>query len=203
MRRTTTRCAIAALAALGLFSAGCGNDQPGSTTGTAVEAKPTAAPADTSSGKTAAPASATAAVLPPPAPATAVAAGASAAPSAQAVAAPSSSAAAAAATGSSRAAAGPKTFDCGAKGQKPCPMQGWMKGVMAGASSSGDAAKLGSALAYVASRPPPGFGNWVSIANAGVAKAKAGDIDGAKTSCKQCHDAYKETYKTTMRDRPF
>jgi hypothetical protein len=82
-------------------------------------------------------------------------------------------------------------------------MQGWMKSVMAGASSSGEANKLASALSYVASRPPPGFGTWTSIANAGAAKAKAGDIDGAKASCKECHDAYKEKYKATMRDRPF
>ena len=41
------------------------------------------------------------------------------------------------------------------------------------------------------------------MATAGAAKAKAGDLDGAKVSCKQCHDAYKEKYKTTLRDRPY
>jgi hypothetical protein len=101
------------------------------------------------------------------------------------------------------AAAGPKTFDCGAKGQKPCPMQGWMKSVMASATSSGDATKIANALAYTAGKPPPGMGSWVAISNEGVAKAKAGDIDGAKASCKKCHDLYKEKYKTTMRDRPW
>jgi hypothetical protein len=126
----------------------------------------------------------------------------SAAPTASAAAKPSGSAVAGAAPSGS-AAAGAKTFDCGAKGQKPCPMQGWMKSVMASASSSGDGEKLASALSFAGARPPPGFGNWTSIASAGAAKAKAGDIDGAKASCKQCHDTYKEKYKTTMRDRPF
>ena len=41
------------------------------------------------------------------------------------------------------------------------------------------------------------------VGGAGATKAKAGDVDGAKASCKQCHDAYKDRYKATMRDRPF
>ena len=82
-------------------------------------------------------------------------------------------------------------------------MQGWMKSVMAAASSSGDGEKLASALSYVAAHAPPGMGGWSAIASAGAAKAKAGDIDGAKTSCKQCHDAFKAKYKSTMRDLPF
>jgi hypothetical protein len=101
-------------------------------------------------------------------------------------------------------ASGPaKTYDCGAKGEKPCPMQGWMKAVMVKAAAGGDGAKLAQALTYVAAHPPPGYAGWTAMANAGVAKAKAGDLDGAKDSCKQCHDAYKESYKRTMRDQPF
>jgi hypothetical protein len=96
-----------------------------------------------------------------------------------------------------------KTSDCGAKGKLPCPMQGWMKGVMASASSGGDGAALAKALTYVADHAPPEFGEWAAIAREGAAKAKAGDIDGAKMSCKDCHDRYKETYKRTMRDRAF
>ena len=96
-----------------------------------------------------------------------------------------------------------KTFDCGAKDQKPCPMQGWMKRVMAPASSSGDGDALAKALTYVAEHAPPDFADWAVMARAGAAKAKAGNVDGAKASCKQCHDAYKDRYKETMRDRPF
>lgn len=96
-----------------------------------------------------------------------------------------------------------KKYKCGAKGQTPCPMQGWMKKVMATASSSGDGAKLAEALNYVAAHAPPGYPKWTDLAKAGAAKAKAGDIDGAKESCKACHDTYKDSYKAAMRDRPF
>jgi hypothetical protein len=96
-----------------------------------------------------------------------------------------------------------KTYDCGARDQKPCPMQAWMKRVMAPASSSNDGAELAKALTYVAEHAPPGFTDWSSIAKAGAAKAKEGEFDAAKAACKQCHDSYKDQYKTTMRDRPF
>ena len=82
-------------------------------------------------------------------------------------------------------------------------MQGWMKGVMGPATSSGDAAKIAKGLDYIAAKPPPGMGQWSAISKDGSAKAKAGDIDGAKASCKKCHDLYKDKYKTTMRDRPW
>ncbi|WP_437587923.1 hypothetical protein [Sorangium sp. So ce1000] len=96
-----------------------------------------------------------------------------------------------------------KDFGCGAKGQKACPMQGWMKTVMQSATSSGDAAKIATALEYVASKPPPGMAKWVAISKEGVEKAKKGDVDGAKASCKACHDLYKAEYKEKLRDAPF
>ncbi|WP_438005415.1 hypothetical protein WME89_42930 [Sorangium sp. So ce321] len=96
-----------------------------------------------------------------------------------------------------------KDFGCGAKGQKPCPMQGWMKSVMQSATTSGDAAKIASALEYVASKPPPGMAKWVAISKEGAEKAKKGDIDGAKASCKSCHDLYKAQYKDSLRDAAF
>lgn len=96
-----------------------------------------------------------------------------------------------------------KDFGCGAKGQKACPMQGWMKSVMQSATTSGDGAKIAEALKYVAARPPKGMDKWVAISNEGIEKAKKGDIDGAKASCKACHDLYKTKYKETLRDAPF
>ncbi|XXY50747.1 hypothetical protein WME91_06340 [Sorangium sp. So ce269] len=96
-----------------------------------------------------------------------------------------------------------KDFGCGAKGQKACPMQGWMKTVMQSATTSGDGAKIASALDYVASKPPPGMPKWVAISKEGAEKAKKGDIDGAKASCKACHDLYKAEYKAKHRDATF
>ena len=39
--------------------------------------------------------------------------------------------------------------------------------------------------------------------NLGIGLEAAGDIDGAKASCKSCHDQYKAKYKAEVRDRPF
>lgn len=203
MRRTITLLAamVAAVAITGCAEEKGGTTgAPGATPDTAAVPTTTASAAPTTTAPAAPTTTAAAADTAGAAP-TAAAAAETAAAAASAAPAATASAAAAAPTGS--AAAGPKTFDCGAKGQKMCPMQGWMKTVMASASSSGDGTKLASALAYVAGRTPPGMGQWASISNKGVAAAKAGDIDGAKATCKQCHDLYKEKYKASMRDRPF
>ncbi|WP_437513381.1 hypothetical protein [Sorangium sp. So ce1099] len=210
MRRTITPLALM-LASLSFATLGCdskGNDA--TTPGAVAEGKPadSAAPAATTAApvETAAvPAATTAAPSAAPAESAAAAAepaetAAAAAPKATAAA---SAAAAAAPAATGAAQAGEKKFDCGAKGQKMCPMQAWMKSTMASATSSGDGPKIAAALQYVAGKPPPGMGSWGAISKAGAAKAKAGDIDGAKASCKQCHDLYKEQYKKTMRDRPW
>ena len=96
-----------------------------------------------------------------------------------------------------------KKYNCGGKGQKACPMQGWMKGVMARAMASGDGEKIAKALNTIAAKPVAGFGSWTGIAAAGAAKAAAGDIDGAKASCKKCHSLYQKKYVATMRDQPW
>jgi hypothetical protein len=78
-----------------------------------------------------------------------------------------------------------------------------MKANMAPATASSDGPALAKGLDYIAAHAPPGMPNWSSIAKAGATKARAGDIDGAKASCKTCHDSYKAKYKTEVRDRPF
>lgn len=194
MRHVVRFAAIVALASV----FGCNENKPEGTS--TPEAKPSA----TTPAPSAAPAAT--AEAPKVEPSAAPSASAAAAPTEVASAAASAAAApttSAAAGGDAPAAAGPKTFDCGAKGQKACPMQGWMKGVIGPHTSAGDAEKIAKDLDYIAAKPPPGMGNWSAIAKEGAAKAKAGDVDGAKASCKKCHDQYKEKYKTTMRDRPW
>jgi hypothetical protein len=78
-----------------------------------------------------------------------------------------------------------------------------MKTTMASAMSGDDPKRVADALSYVAAHSPPGFPEWKAMSEAGAQKAKAGDLEGAKESCKKCHDAYKAKYKATMRDRPF
>ncbi|HZF53988.1 MAG TPA: hypothetical protein VE093_35330 [Polyangiaceae bacterium] len=210
MRRSISLIVASLAATLAL---GCGQKEGEGSGAPSASPQQTSAVATTTT--TAAPAATTAAPAAPTAADTAAAATPTAADTAAAAAAPTGTAAAGAGTaaagagtaaagaGTAGAAAGPKTFDCGAKGQKPCPMQGWMKSVMASASSSGNGEKLANALAYVAGKAPPGMGQWSAISNAGVAAAKKGDIDGAKATCKQCHDLYKAKYVSTMRDRPW
>ena len=82
-------------------------------------------------------------------------------------------------------------------------MQGWMKAVVTRAVASGDGAKLGAALDTIAAKPVAGYDQWTAIAAGGAAKAKAGDIDGAKASCKKCHSLYQKKYKQTRRDQPW
>ena len=74
---------------------------------------------------------------------------------------------------------------------------------MAVAAASEDAPALAKNLEYVAAHAPAGMPNWGPIAKAGAAKASAGDVAGAKASCKSCHDQYKAKYKAEMRDRAF
>ncbi len=78
-----------------------------------------------------------------------------------------------------------------------------MKTNMAPAAANGDAPELAKLLDYVASHAPAGLPNWATISKSGAAKARAGDVDGAKASCKACHDQYKAKYKAEMRDRDF
>lgn len=95
-----------------------------------------------------------------------------------------------------------REFACGAKDQEPCPMQKWMKAEVGRASAEEDLPKLAAGLAVIAARDP-GFPEWKAIADQGRASAAAGDLVGARRSCRDCHDLYKRIYVTTMRDRPF
>lgn len=128
---------------------------------------------------------------------------ASAAPDASAKATPAPKATATPTASASAEADPKKKWSCGNKGQKACPMQGWMKGVMARAMASGDSDKIAKALNTIAAKPVAGYGQWTGIAAEGAAKAQAGDIDGAKASCKKCHALYQKKYIATMRDQPW
>lgn len=120
------------------------------------------------------------------------------APSASASAAPSASAAASAS--GKPAASASAGVACGSK-TNPCPLQKWMQDNANPAVSAGDTAALATALEQMQKFAPAGYTNWVSISKDGAKAAKAGDLAGAKASCRSCHDQYKNKYKTEMRDR--
>ncbi len=81
---------------------------------------------------------------------------------------------------------------------KPCPMQLFMRGTMAGASTP---EALTAAFNRCAGLSPNGGWSWRAISQKGAELAKGGDTAGAKKQCAACHGQYKESYKTTYRGR--
>jgi cytochrome c556 len=96
---------------------------------------------------------------------------------------------------------------CGEKGQPSCPLQGWMEKNMDPAVDAKDGKALAAALEKsVAFVPDPkwndGDTGWTKLAREGAAAAKSGDIAAAKKSCKSCHKAWRDKYKTQFRLKP-
>jgi hypothetical protein len=132
--------------------------------------------------------------------ATASATGSTLAPPASASASGSAPVGSASGSGSAGANKPPaKVYECGEKGKPDCPMQKWMKGVAGGAVASGDADRMARAFQGM-SRAPSGMGGWSGIVATGIAKAQAGDFDGAKAQCKACHSKYQSSYHANQRD---
>lgn len=67
---------------------------------------------------------------------------------------------------------------------------------MGAASASGDAKGLAPIFVKTKAMGKPEFANWAKMSDDGKAAAEKGDLDGAKASCKSCHDAYRSEYKT-------
>lgn len=61
---------------------------------------------------------------------------------------------------------------------------------------NGDAKALAPLFDATKGKGKPEFANWNAIVDRGKAAAAAGNLDGAKATCKECHDAYRNDYKT-------
>jgi hypothetical protein len=97
---------------------------------------------------------------------------------------------------------------CGGQGQPKCPLEAWMEDEAERAAESGDAARLAAAYEAMARFAPDpswneGPNSWRAISEAAAAKAKAGDVRGARAACKQCHQAWRERYRAEHRARPL
>jgi hypothetical protein len=92
-----------------------------------------------------------------------------------------------------------------AAGEAKTPLGKWMKPNVGAALASEDYPTLQRSLTLVASKPPPSgdYGQWAAIATGGATAAGKQDRDGAKASCKQCHDLYKQKYINDFPDRAF
>ena len=90
---------------------------------------------------------------------------------------------------------------CGTK-DNPCPLQKWMRSNMGPALANNDMPGLAKALDHAAGLAPDASWTWAKIAKDGAEAARKGDVGGAKSACKSCHDAYKDKYKAEFRARP-
>lgn len=93
---------------------------------------------------------------------------------------------------------------CGEKGQPSCPLQGWMEKEMDPLVEKGDTKALALAFEKVAKFAPDpkwntGDPSWAAISKEGAEAAKKGDLKAAKATCKSCHKAFREKYKTSFR----
>jgi hypothetical protein len=66
---------------------------------------------------------------------------------------------------------------------------------MGAAQAGGDAKALAPLLAQAKGAGKPEYTEWTALADQGERAAAAGDMAGAKASCKGCHDKYKHDYK--------
>jgi len=62
--------------------------------------------------------------------------------------------------------------------------------------ADGDAKALVPIFTQTKAKTKPELTDWARFADEGKAAAEKGDLDAAKASCKSCHDAYRNTYKT-------
>jgi len=95
---------------------------------------------------------------------------------------------------------------CGEKGQKSCPLQGWMEDNVQAPLDDGNLKKVAEALEKAATFAPDkkwdeGDSGWSATAKKGAAAAKAGDLKAVKASCKTCHKAFRKDYKAKHRMR--
>ncbi len=61
---------------------------------------------------------------------------------------------------------------------------------------NGDAKPLAPLFDAPKAKGRPEFSDWNAISDRGKAAAEKGDLAGAKATCKECHDAYRNDYKT-------
>ncbi len=74
-------------------------------------------------------------------------------------------------------------------------MQSMMKR-LDGYASAGNLQATSEILSLVKAMGPDEYTRWPAIAEKGRAAAAAGDGAAVKAACRECHDAYREQYRT-------
>lgn len=62
--------------------------------------------------------------------------------------------------------------------------------------ANGEAKALSPIFVQTKGMGKPEFPDWAAISDRGKAAADKGDLAAAKATCKECHDAYRDAYKT-------
>jgi hypothetical protein len=91
---------------------------------------------------------------------------------------------------------------CGGAGMPECPLQHWMDHQLSGPLSREDYPHLARAFRDLAGVAPLEFSGWKAWAHGGAAAAGRRDHEGVQRACDGCHEAYRERYRRSLRDRP-
>jgi hypothetical protein len=105
-----------------------------------------------------------------------------------------------------RAEADPPTAPattCGARGEADCPTQRWMKATLQAHLRSKDYRRLASALAELTESAPAGYDGWAEVSQRTADAARAGDEQGVRAGCKDCHETHRSRFKRELRDKPL
>lgn len=81
------------------------------------------------------------------------------------------------------------------------PLYIWMKGNAFTALNAKDLAQLARAFRRITAFAPTEYPKWAKIAEEGLRAAEAGDIEGARRTCKSCHDLYRANYRAQFSSR--
>lgn len=92
---------------------------------------------------------------------------------------------------------------CGSPGEADCPTQRWMKATLQAHLRSSDYQRLASALGQLSEHAPVGYDSWSELSSRAADAARAGDEQGVRAGCKDCHEAYRSRFKRELRQKPL
>ncbi len=85
----------------------------------------------------------------------------------------------------------------------PAPLRDWMKARFGGPWPAQRITQYAPALRALAGAAPAAMPNWTSIARDGAHAAELGDEHAVRAACRACHDAYQQSYASTLRTAPL
>lgn len=84
---------------------------------------------------------------------------------------------------------------CGQGGLPPCPLQAFMRSSVAAPLARDDVKTIAASLEKVATLGPPEWKTWAEFARRGAAAAGKNDRAAIRSSCTDCHNAWRAEYR--------